>query len=205
MTALRNCLREPIPEIFAAARCLNEAVSAHLEGESGVADRLIRMADIPAIREWTESLWGPKSPYRKYRASADAPASVPRQNRLSSRMPNTAEKRTLLDRDGYHCRFCGIPLIRATVRQRITKAYPDALPWGNSNGTQHAAFQAMWLQYDHLLAHARGGDSSLENVIITCGPCNFGRRNYTLAEVSLIDPRTREPIRSTWDGLERFP
>lgn len=204
MTSLRRCLREPIREIFDAAQYLDDAVSAHLDGNKEIAADLIRMADMPAIREWTESLWGPKSQHRQYRPVAGAPASLAREKRIPVRMPTTAQKKAILERDGYHCRFCGIPLIRATVRQRIHAVYPEALPWGRTNLTQHAAFQAMWVQYDHLLAHARGGDNSLDNVIVTCGPCNFGRVKYTLEEVGLIDPRTREPIRSNWDGLERF-
>ncbi|MCX6971643.1 MAG: HNH endonuclease [Verrucomicrobia bacterium] len=56
----------------------------------------------------------------------------------------------------------------------------------------------------HLLPHARGGTNDLENIVITCAPCNYARMNHTLEEVGLIDPRTREPIKSTWDGLERF-
>ncbi|MDQ6698748.1 MAG: HNH endonuclease [Acidobacteriota bacterium] len=119
-------------------------------------------------------------------------------------MPTTAEKQLLFERDGFHCRFCGIPVIRSEVRQRMRVAYPEALPWGITNPTQHAAFQAMWLQYDHVLPHARGGDNSLGNVVITCAPCNFARMNSTLDEVGLMDPRTREPMRSDWDGLERF-
>jgi 5-methylcytosine-specific restriction endonuclease McrA len=62
----------------------------------------------------------------------------------------------------------------------------------------------MWLQYDHLLPHARGGTNDLGNIVITCAPCNFARMNYTLEEIGLLDPRTREPVRSDWDGLERF-
>lgn len=62
----------------------------------------------------------------------------------------------------------------------------------------------MWLQYDHLLPHARGGDNNLDNIVITCAPCNFGRMNWTLEEVGLIDPRTRQPVHSAWTGLEHF-
>jgi hypothetical protein len=62
----------------------------------------------------------------------------------------------------------------------------------------------MWVQYDHLLAHANSGTNDLDNIVITCGPCNFGRIHYSLEEVGLIDPRTREAVRSDWDGLERF-
>ncbi|WP_256898842.1 HNH endonuclease [Pseudomonas syringae] len=62
----------------------------------------------------------------------------------------------------------------------------------------------MWAQYDHVLAHARGGDNSIDNTILTCAPCNFGKMNYTLEELNLVDPRVRPPVASSWDGLERL-
>lgn len=200
----RTCLRDPIPEIAEAARYLDEAVTAHLSGHADDARSLIRRADMPELREWTESLWGSNSPYVKYRLVDGSPPSLPTDQRIKVRMPTTAEKAALHQRDGFHCRFCGIPLIRKEVRERIKKVYPDALSWGSKNIEQHAAFQVMWLQYDHLLPHARGGDNSLENVLITCAPCNYGRWHYTFEEVGLSDPRLQNPTRSSWDGLERF-
>ena len=200
----RSCFRDPIPEIAEAAHYLDEAVSAHLVGHTDLAEELIRRADMPSVREWTESLWGSNSPFVKYRTVADAPPSFPKEHRVKVRMPSAAEKEELHRRDGYHCRFCGIPVIRMEIRNRIREVYREALPWGSNNPEQHAAFQAMWLQYDHLLPHARGGNNSFENMVITCAPCNFGRMNYTLEEVGLIDPRMREPVGSAWDGLERF-
>ena len=201
----RICLREPIPEIAEAARYLDEAVSAHLAGRTDLADELIRRTNTKAIRDWTESLWGTSSPHVQFRKVAGAPPSIPREERLKVRMPTTAEKRALLQRDGYHCRFCGIPVIRTEIRKRIREKYPEALPWGDTNPGQHAAFQAMWVNYDHLLPHARGGTNDLDNnMLITCAPCNYARWNYVLVEVDLLDPRNREPVRTSWDGLERF-
>lgn len=203
-SSLRTCLREPIPEIGEAARLLESAVQAHLVGNAKLAHEFISRADLPAIREWTESLWGSNSPYVQYQPTENAPPSIPKEQRVKLRMPTTAEKNTLHQRDGFHCRFCGIPLIRKETRERIKRAYPEALSWGFKNIDQHAAFQAMWLQYDHILPHARGGDNNLDNIVITCAPCNFGRMNWTLDEVGLIDPRTRLPIQSAWTGLEEF-
>ncbi len=200
----RTCLRDPIPEIAVAALLLESAIQAHLMGDADLVNELIRRANMPVIRDWTESLWGGNRPYVHYRAVQDAPPSIPKEQRVKLRMPTLAEKHALHIRDGYHCRFCGIPVIRKEVRERIRMAYPEALSWGSRNIDQHAAFQAMWLQYDHLLPHARGGDNSLENIVITCAPCNFGRMNWTLDEVGLIDPRTREPVHSSWTGLEQF-
>ncbi len=200
----RLYFREPIPEIADAARFLDAAVSAHLAGKTRLVEELILLADIPAIREWTESLWGANSPYIQYRPVANTPPSIKKDQRISNRMPSEEVLKQLLLRDGYHCRFCGIPLIRRDVRDKFDKLYPQLKIWGKTKFDCHAAFQAMWLQYDHVLAHARGGGNEMDNMLITCAPCNYGRVNYTLDEVGLIDPRTREPIRSGWDGLERL-
>src|SRR5690242_18273793 len=78
------------------------------------------------------------------------------------------------------------------------------MPWGRTNVSRHLAFQCMWMQFDHLVPHSRGGDNSLENVVVTCAPCNFGRMQWTLEEVGLTDPRHRLAQKTGWDGLERM-
>jgi 5-methylcytosine-specific restriction endonuclease McrA len=201
---LKPCLRDPIPEIFDAARGLDAAVSAHLQGDRAVAAELIRRADLRILRDWTNALWGKGGPWSRPLFVDVSLPSLPKANRLVGRMPSSAEKRALIARDGHHCPFCGIPLIRAEIRSLIRGAYPDALAWGATNDTQHAGFQTLWLQYDHLVPHARGGTNAPDNMLITCAPCNFGRGDLTIAEAGLSDPRLREPVRSTWDGLERF-
>jgi hypothetical protein len=200
----RLCLRPAIPEIRLAAKYLDGAVSAHLLGDTKQVEDLIKAANIAAIRDWVESLWGKASPYLRYRMIPDAPPVLSMAEREKLRMPTSAERRLLHKRDGFHCRFCGIPVIRAEIRNLLRKLYPDALLWPNRNKAQHPAFQAMWAQYDHVLPYARGGGNDLGNIVVTCAPCNFGRMNYTLEEVGLADPRTREPVRSNWDGLERL-
>lgn len=200
--APRRCLREPIQEIFNAAKLLSAAVVAHLMGRTRLAEELIVASDDPALTAWTESLWGATTAeIHRVRAVEGAP---PKQRSLDGRMPTQDVRRRVLLRDGRHCRFCGIPVIQPHIRKAISEAYPNALRWGDSNTEQHAAFQCMWQQFDHVFPHSRGGDSSYENVIVTCAPCNFGRNEWMLEEVGLLDPRVRLPIRSDWDGLERF-
>jgi HNH endonuclease len=201
---LRPFLREPIPTIALAARYLDEAVSAHLGGNIDGAQHLISLANMREIRDWTESIWGKHSRHVQYRPILSAPPSLPKQQRDTARMPVVELKYQLRLRDGYHCRFCGIPLVRQEVRERIRQAYPEAKLWGRSNAEQHSALQAMWMQYDHIIPHSRGGESTLDNMVLTCAPCNFGRMEHTLEEVGLIDPRSRQVVRSSWDGLERF-
>jgi hypothetical protein len=119
----RSCLREPVPEIAEAATLLNHAVSAHLAGASEAAKRLICAANLPPIRAWTDSIWDSKSPYWQYRPVPNSPPTLPRSARMALRMPT--QKQILHGRDGYHCRFCGIPVIRKDVRRRIVTAYSN--------------------------------------------------------------------------------
>ena len=200
----RPCLREPIPDIYQAAQLLEKAVTSHLAGDFASTTLLIAQTNMRAIREWTESLWGKNSPYLHKRKIPAGPPHLPKDQRVAVRMPDADKRARLLARDGYHCRFCGIPLIPKEVRQAFHKLYKNSSIWGRRNDDQHAAFQAMWLQYDHVLPHSRGGDNSFDNLVITCAPCNFGRMEYTLEELGLLDPRSRDPIRSDWDGLERL-
>ena len=173
-------------------------------GDSIAAAELIRLADMPAIVEWTESLWCKGGPWSQPPRAENSLPHMRFDQRLTARMPPRTDQKRLLARAGFRCRFCGIPLLRAEMRSAIRKAYPKVLRWGHRNQDQHAAFQAMWLQYDHLIPHARGGTNDLNNLVVACAPCNNGHANLTLEEVGLTDPRERLPIQTDWDGLERF-
>lgn len=201
----KRCLLEPIEEIFDAARILMLAAEAHVAGDTGRASDLITQADLPAISIWTEMLWGKTSPeVHKFRPVAGAPVKLPRVERIGARMPAAAVRRAIILRDGYHCRFCGIPVVDATVRRRIRLRYPDALRWGTTNREQHSAFQCMNLQFDHVVPHSRGGATTAENLVITCAPCNFGRMDWTPEEVGLLDPRSSPVSPPTWDGHSQW-
>ena len=201
---MNNCLKEPIPEIYDAAKLLDAAVTAHLLEKYHLAEELILLADMPIIREWTESIWGIGGVYSQLKQRLGEPSTFDKDKRDLVRMPNKSGEIALLERDGYNCRFCGIPVIRKEIREKLKEYYPRSLKWESKNINQHAAFQAMWVQYDHIIPHARGGETSLENMVITCGPCNYGRMNYLLEEVNITLPEIHLTKNSSWDGLERL-
>lgn len=203
MIGFRTCFRDLIPELLKASEYLSEAVMSYRNQKFGEAAALFRQADMPQIRDYTESLWGAKSIYRHVCLTANIGHDA-KLKRSSIRMPSSKEKAALRERDGYHCRFCSVPLIRSETRKAIQTVFPDAISWGLTNKSQHAAFQAMWLQYGHILPHSRGGDNSAENMVIACAPCNFCRMEYTLKEVRILNPFDRQPVKSSWDGLESF-
>jgi 5-methylcytosine-specific restriction endonuclease McrA len=196
----KTCLCKPPKEIFDCLEKLNQATNLHISGDDFTARKLILEANSAEVREWTESLWGAKSPYVRPVKTKNPLPNLSKAEKAAFRMPDAALKKTLLQRDGFQCRVCGVPLIRKEVRVYFQSKYPELEIWGNRNALQHATFQATWLQYDHVVPHARGGDNTIQNMIITCAPCNYSRMNYTFEELELCDPREREPIKTGWSG-----
>ena len=199
---MKPCFREPIAEILDTARYLDAATSAHLSGHREIASGLFQIANCDATRAWLESIWGAKSPYVQLTRLSDLPLES--AHRVQSRMPNKAQMAQLHARDGYHCRYCGIPVIRPEVRKKVCQLYPEQVTWGSTNASQHAGFQTLWAQYDHVLPHVYGGTNDLDNLVVSCAACNFGKMSYCLEELGLSDPRERQPLQSQWDGLERL-
>ena len=180
LSTTRRCLREPIPDIFRATEMLDRAVDAHAAGDRAEAAKLIAETNLDSIRDWTDSLWGSTDPLiHRVREVRGAPPVLAEEDRIPVRMPNAEERRRLIGRDGYHRRFCGIPLIRLEIRNAMRKVYAEALPWPTRgkgcDKHKHATFLCMWLQYDHITPHSRGGGNGLDNLAVTCAPCNFGR------------------------------
>jgi len=56
-----RCYREPVQEIYDAAKYLDSAVSAHLNGHTKIAGELFKLANNPNIWNWTDSIWGKNS------------------------------------------------------------------------------------------------------------------------------------------------
>lgn len=205
---IRDCFSPPIPEIFESARLLDRAVRAHLEGNHRLAVDLIREADMQVIGDWLDPLWLRRSDAVKARKVDDLPPVLSREHRHQPRNAPAEMRRALVARDGHHCRFCGMPLVRAEVRKALNRLYSEAARWKSiDEKDQHRGLQVMWLQYDHVVVHSRGGQTAMENLVVACAACNFGRDKYTLEEMRLSDPRknVRLPTwdgRRTWTGLE---
>ena len=190
---------------------LDRAVALHMAGNRNEAAFLILQTDRKDIRAFTESLWGSKAAnpdqptYIRWRPVSGLPE--PAEAGLDrKRKPNRSDEDAIVDRWGRHCVYCGVPLIRSAVPKALQAAYPDLRTWGSSNRNieQHAAFQLTWMQFDHVVPHSRGGRTDIENVVVTCAPCNYGKGIYMLEELGLIDPRLRPAVRTSWDGLERL-
>ncbi|MGQ0564534.1 MAG: HNH endonuclease [Gemmobacter sp.] len=147
------------------------------------------------------SLWPEQPHYLRFRKVSGLPSRTP-DARGSTIAP--AVKRAVVARDGFLCRYCALPVIPATVRTTLSSEYPAEVQWGRTNVSQHPAFQALWLQFDHVVPLTRGGANDADNIVASCGPCNFMKWDYHLEELGILDPRSRSPVSSCWDGLTRL-
>lgn len=202
---MRHCIKEPTPAVLAVSNLLAKATNAHLCGDQDVARRYFRKADSLSVFFWLNPAWWD---VEKNVVHLDPPGDtypIPRDQRDRDRSISMATRRAVLERDGYRCRYCGLPVVPAEIRKIAHTLYPEEVPWVSSDlRRQHAGFAVLWLQYDHVVPHSHGGTSQIDNVVITCGLCNFGKHGYTLRQLGLTDPRDRPPVPSTWDGLQRL-
>ncbi len=103
-------------------------------------------------------------------------------------------------RDGFQCRYCGRRTVFLPVLRALGRIFPDQLPW-DPHGKQTNCHLAFWRDFascDHLVPLARGGHSSVDNLVTACYMCNSIKQNWLIEELrwDLLEP---EP--GAWDGL----
>jgi 5-methylcytosine-specific restriction endonuclease McrA len=202
---MRHALKVPVPELFRSRDAMDSAVDAHLSGDFLAAAALFKQANDPALESWLYPEWEKCHLNVADHAPVGDTRVLPKADRQASRFLSESQKTDLIKRDGYHCRYCGIPVIRPEVRKAAHRLYPEVVPWHPSDWRQrHMGFQALWLQFDHVMPHSHGGASDDLNSVVSCALCNFGKDKYTLRQLGLSDPRDRPPVASAWDGLERL-
>jgi hypothetical protein len=203
--SLRRCLLPPPAEVTAASELLMQAVRLHNSRDVAGAAERFRAANLEAIGAWFRRVVGPyDEAVHGPRPSTLNPPKLTPAERTRPRMLGVVDKRAIVSRDGYHCRFCEMPVLPKDTIKAIARCYPFDAPWTDVAAEQHAFFQAANLQYDHIVPHSRGGESNADNMVVTCAVCNYGRMSNTLEESHLFDPRGYPVRRSDWDGLQSF-
>lgn len=196
---MRNSFLYPIPELDMAINLLAEATDQLLDGDICAANAYIVEADIPIIWDYYHLIAGPTRPVIHWQSKMPVNC-IPKHERTESRMPSTREERLIFIRDGWRCRFCQIRVISREARD-ILREHLE-IRWGKDREC-HTALLTLAVSLDHIVPHSRGGTNDPTNLVTACGPCQFGRNQWTLEEVGFNDPRERAPIVDEWDGLTR--
>jgi 5-methylcytosine-specific restriction endonuclease McrA len=177
------------------------AVEAFRKGNRNKCIEIISATRGPDIQEWFIE-HGQTSGNRRTRIlRIPKPESVSDHLRDSNRNP-TKHQKEVFERDGFRCRYCGIRLIS----QVFMKAFIKKLDWhgfrkGSKNLERHGMIFATWPYADHVIPWNLGGSTDTENLVSSCGSCNFGKGRYTIEQMGIENPFDRPPNKDTWDGL----
>lgn len=104
-------------------------------------------------------------------------------------------------RDGYHCRYCSMPVIsRAAIKAFARYIDGPAFTFGDTIASRHGAALLATAQLDHVIPYSAGGSIEEGNLVTACWTCQFGKDGYTLDQLGIDDPRLRPPLNNDWDG-----
>jgi len=189
-----DCLVIPPEPVVEAPGVLRAAMEALDAGDQATARQLAAAVDRRALwgywfrtgHEWT----------KRHRPAAHPPGV----RRLDT--PSSELTRTVFDRDGWRCRYCGLRVIDRRTLKLLSQAIPAAFPWRNRNGNSHPATVVLAATPDHVNPRSQGGGHEPENLVTSCGTCQYQARGAcTLEELGLADPRDRQPAVDDWNGL----
>ncbi len=204
---MRTCLMEPPVEADQAASLLDAAADAVLNEQMVKAADLLLQADIRTLHAYAAFVMLPTAELLGFKKHARQARHEVHLQHPGLRMPTGVDAEAIFKRDGFRCRYCSCRVVRPGVRSLLTALFPDIVRWPSGKGgdrAKHAAFYALNGVLDHVQPYARGGDSSTENIVTACWPCNFGKEDHTIEELCLSDPRLRTPVVDDWDGLARL-
>ena len=179
----------------------SSAVENFRHGDRCKCIELISATRGPDMQEWFIE-HGQTSGNRRTKA-----LGVPKPDALAMKLrdPNrnpTKYQNDVFERDGFRCRYCGIRLIS----QIFMKAFIKELDWhgfrkGSKNLERHGMIFATWPYADHVIPWNLGGQTDPDNLVASCGSCNFGKGSYTIEQMGIENPFDRPPNKDTWDGL----
>jgi hypothetical protein len=182
-------LQDAAPLLAAVATFLEE-------GNVDAAMVALRTIDVEACdRYWKDSAKEVLSRHRK-----EAHASRRKGHRKNVSKSWKVEIGT---RDGWRCRYCGLRVVAPGFFRALAAALPDEFPPAPvpMEGTSWPIYRLFDASPDHIIPVSAGGEHSLENLVTSCGACNYqAKGDCTLEELGLVPPEPPLPDES-WDGL----
>jgi 5-methylcytosine-specific restriction endonuclease McrA len=153
------------------------------------------------ITEWYIEHGQMSGRHRKIQLEIPPPPTINISQRDPVRSPAKIQNEVFL-RDAYHCRYCGGKLLsQEFIKMFIKKIDSPLYKRGETNLTTHGIIHITWPVADHVIPWNKGGKTSLENLVTSCAPCNYGKDGYTIEQLGLENPFRRKPVKSDWNGL----
>ena len=168
-----------------------KAVEAFIAGNKNLCLEIIGQIRTAEITEWYIEHGQMSGRHRKLQLNIPPPETIDIDLRDPVRSPAKLQKQ-VFERDSYHCRYCGGKLISQEFLKTFIKRLNSPLfSRGETNLNTHGIIHLTWPVADHVIPWNKGGQTSLDNLVSSCAPCNYGKDGYTIEQLGLIDPLTR--------------
>jgi len=103
----------------------------------------------------------------------------------------------VFERDNYHCRYCGIRLFsKSFLKSGIFELGQN----GKRNIDRHGIYMITFPVADHVHPWTQKGETTIDNLVSSCGPCNYGKNNYTIKDLEIQNPFENPIQNKFWDG-----
>jgi 5-methylcytosine-specific restriction endonuclease McrA len=177
------------------------AVEAFKAGNKNLCLEIIGQIRTKEITEWYIEHGQMSGRHRKLQLNIPPPETIDIDLRDPVRSPAKLQKQ-VFERDSYHCRYCGGKLISQEFLKTFIKRLNSPLfSRGETNLNTHGIIHLTWPVADHVIPWNKGGRTSLDNLVSSCAPCNYGKDGYTIEQLGMDDPFERIAKNSSWDGF----
>ena len=182
------------------------AVELGVNGNLSEARTLVASIDDAPIVDWFDRIAQNVGKIRVQYVGQDPKRPEPRYS--VKRKMTVARVRSLAERGGWRCGYCGIRVIEPRVlrkaQKRLGKSEFSSRTTGGSNRDYHGVWLLTALTLDHIKPLCLSRDDSDDNLVAACWGCNFGKYHFTLEQLALVPPRKKNGIENGWQGLTQW-
>ncbi len=190
---LTPCLVHPPPQLYSSTVQLIVIADALETGEVETIRDALNSIDLDACRQY----WLDCGNEATRRHNKEAHLGRDRAKRVTV---SKAVRRTIGERDGWRCRYCALPVVWAGFSKSLFEVLVEEV------GDDANDLWRVFNQFpDHIAPVSAGGSNTVDSIVSTCGPCNFGKFACEIDELGLENPLTRDPILDGWTGLVGRP
>lgn len=199
---------------------LQEKVDKFIETIQSYCNRMVEKEDVikaaqhDDLREWYIK-HGQKSGYHRQKIYDRYSVPVSAFQDKNKKKPTAKLEKEVLERDHYHCRYCGCKLIDHDVLKKLVQIannndlklfkqrYQEDEEEKRVAGNDDVAglFFSVCPVSDHVIPYSLHGSTTKENLVSSCYICNYGKQNYTCYQIGIEDPFRRPPVEEKWNGL----